>query len=343
MNFRLVPAAETEAVRGAEERNPNDFIIRLDTNSITNELARTGANLRFLTEFRSDRSYYGEPFGYPLRSVETATPGSVLGAYHGSIFEFHQDSALNARPFFQVGALLPSRRNQYGFSISGPIVKERLSFSFAWGQVRDSGFVNGNVQVPLADERAPRTTDPQQYAIIAALLQAYPEQLPNLPHVSQRHLNTNAFRDIRSTAFSIHLDGRLRSGDRIAFDEQFSDTSEDPFELVIGQNPQTFTRPQSLRLNYTRNFSPRTVGQVNATYDRLGVLLVPTKRYQELLLPLGIAQVPDFDLGEELTNIGLPSQGILRKRFENHYQLAAQMTHSAGSHNFSAGVSSKHL
>ncbi|MBI3934376.1 MAG: TonB-dependent receptor [Acidobacteria bacterium] len=343
VNFRLAPAAETEAVRGAEERNPNDFVIRLDTNSITNELARTGGNLRYLTEFRADRNYYGEPFGFPLRSVETASLGSVLGSYHGSISEFHQDSALNARPFFQVGSLLPSRRNQYAFSVSGPIVKERLSFNFAWGQVRDSGFVNGNVQVPLAEERTPSATDPEQYAIIAAMLKAFPDELPNLPHVSKRHLNTNSFRNIRNTAFSIHVDSRFASGDRLAFEQQFSDGTEDPFELVLGQNPQTTTKPQSLRLTYSRIVSPRTVMQLYAIYDRLTAVLLPTKRYQNLLSSLGIQQVPDFDLGEELTNIGIPSQGIPRKRYENHYLLGGQFTRTAGRHNFSTGGSGKLL
>ncbi|HWP83856.1 MAG TPA: hypothetical protein VNN17_01585, partial [Terriglobia bacterium] len=343
VNFRLSPAPEAEAVRGAEERNPNDFIIRLDTNSITNEMARTGTNLRYLTEFRSDHNYYGEPLGYPLRRVERAVPGGLLGSFHGSLYEFHQNHALNARPFFQVGPLRPSRRNQYGFSLSGPLLRDRLSFSFAWGQVRDSGFVNGNVQVPLAEERLPRTTDPEQRAIIAGLLQAYPAQLPNLPHVSKRHLNTNAFRDIRNTAFSLHLDGRLPSGDRIAFDEQFSDTQEDPFELVIGQNPQTNTRPQSVRLTYVRSLSSSTVAQVSANYNRLAAVLLPTERYQNLLQSLGIPEVPDIDLGEELSNIGMPGQGIPRRRYENHYYLAPQLTHSAGRHQLAAGFSVKHL
>ncbi|MBI2819660.1 MAG: TonB-dependent receptor [Acidobacteria bacterium] len=343
VNFRLNPAAETEAVRGAEERNPNDFVIRLDTNSIRNEMARTGTNLRLLTEFRADRNYFGEPFGYPLKSVDWASPGNLLGAYHGSIYEVHQDSALNARPFFQVGSIRPSRRNQYGFSVSGPILRERLSFNLAWGQVRDSGFVNGNVQVPLADERTPRTEDPEQYKIIAALLKAYPEELPNLPLVSKRHLNTNAFRDIRSTAFSTRLDGRLRSGARIALEQQFSNVTEDPFELVIGQNPQTTTRPQSYHLTYNRSISPTTAMQFSANYDRLKALLLLTERYIDLLEPLGIPEVPDIQMGEELSDIGIPNQGIPRRRYENHYQLSQQFTQNSGRHTLAYGMSVKHL
>jgi hypothetical protein len=343
VNFRLALGGETEAVRGAEERNPNDFVIRLDNNAILNEMVRTGTSLRYIQEFRAERSMYGEPYGYPLRNIERASSSRVLGAYHGSVYEFHQNQALNARPFFQVGSLLPSRRNQYGFAFSGPILRERLSFNFAWGQVRDSGFVNGNVQVPRDSERAPRSSDPETNAIIAALLKAYPTELPNLPHVSIRHLNTNSFRDIRNTAFSLHLDYQTASGDRIAYDQQFSDSKEDPFELVLGQNPQTATRPQSLRLTYARAISPRTVAQVSLNYDRLGAILLPTERYQSLLAPLGIPEVPDIEVGDELSNIGLPGQGIPRKRFENRYLLAPQVTHTRGRHALAAGLSVKHL
>ena len=343
VNFRLAPGGEAETVRGAEERNPNDFVMRLDTNSITNEMMRVGFSPRLLTEFRAERSFYGEPFGYPLRTVESATPGRVLGAFHGAFYEFHQNHTLNARPFFQVGSLLPSRRNQYGFSVTGPIVKERLSFHFAWGQVRDSGFVNGNIQVPLATERAARSSDPQINAIVNSLLRAFPAQLPNLPHVSVRHLNTNDLRDIRNTAFSVHLDAQFPSGDRLAVDQQFLNSVEEPFELVIGQNPRTSTRPQSVRVTYSRSFSPQTVGQLNLNYDRLGTVLAETKGYSSLLAPLGIPKTPIIKLGEELSDIGITGQGIPRVRYENHYMLAPQVSHTRGRHAMAAGFSVMHL
>ena len=167
VNFRISQSGESEVLRGAEERNPNDFIIRLDTNAIQNELSRVGASLRYFPEFRSDRNYYGEQFGYPLRGVVLASYRRPLQGFHGSFYEFHNNNALDARPFFQVGSLKPSRRNQYGFSVSSPILSEKLSVRFAWGQIRDSGFVNGNVQVPLANERKPRTEDPVKNAIIS--------------------------------------------------------------------------------------------------------------------------------------------------------------------------------
>jgi hypothetical protein len=344
LNLRLVPNREADAVRGAEERNPNDFVIRLDTNSIKNEQARTGTPLRFIQEFRAANNYYGEQFGYPLRSVPTTVLGRPRASIHGSLYEYHQNNRLTARPFFQVGPVLPSRRNEYGLSIGGPIRNDGLWFDFAWGQIRDSGFVNGNVQVPLAAERSPRASDPRMNAIIAALLKAYPNELPNLPQVSVRHLNTNALRDIKSTAFSWHLDYRANASNSLAIDHQFLDYSEDPFELVLGQNPVTLMRPQAAGLTYSHTFSPRTVSQVGLNYRRLAVRLTPSKRFLSLvpsnLMPNG---TPDVEFGDEITSLGAVSQGMPRGRWENHYYLSPQISHTTGRHTVTAGGTISHL
>jgi hypothetical protein len=338
VNLRLVPVREVETVRGAEERNPNDFVIRLDTNSIKNELTRVGISPRLIQEFRVTSSYYGEQFGYTLRPIPTTSARRPISDVHGAVYEFHQDNALNARPFFQVGGILPSRRNQYGFSFESPIKKERLWFDFAWGQIKDSGFVNGDVQVPLASERTPRSSDPQMNAIIGALLKAFPVEVPNLPQVSLRHLNTNSFRDTSSTAFSWHVDYRSPSGDTLAIDHQFQDSTEEPFQFVAGQNPRTLSRPQSIGVNYSHAFSATTAGQIGLNYRRLAVQLLLTQRYLDLvpktLLPLG---TPDVSIGEDVSQIGMVNRGMPRSRFENHYYLTPQITQTRGRQTIFAG------
>ncbi len=52
--------------------------------------------------------------------------------------------------------------------------------------------VNGNVLVPLANERQPVTTDPATRAIVQKFLDAFPDELPNRPDFDIRALNTNA-------------------------------------------------------------------------------------------------------------------------------------------------------
>jgi len=337
-NFRLRSNREQSVGLGLDELNPNVFIVKLDANEIQRQLATRGANTQLVTEFRSQENTFGAPFGYPLRQVELARPGTFLRSFHGALYEAHQNSSLNARSFFTVGGLLPSRRNEYGATAGGPLVRDKLMTDVAWSQTRDSGYVNGNIQVPLPEERFPRSDDPATNAVVARLLSAYPNELPNLPHVSPRQLNTNAPRDIVSTAFSTRLEYRGRETDQVIFEQRYYDSTEQPFELVIGQNPVTYLRPQSYHVTHNHVFSPSTVSRVAFNFDRLSVLLDVTDRYRDLLAPLGITNTPDVSLGRsgDLTTLG-PGPNYPRLRVENRFHVAPEIRHNRGNHAFSVG------
>src|SRR5262249_37824277 len=161
---------------------------------------------------------------------------------------------------------LPSRRNQFGGLLSGPITK-RLSFHFGVDRVLDSGFVNGNVLVPLASERGPQSSDSATDAIVAGLLRGFPSELPNLSNVSERSLNTNALRDTRSLALSTHVDYQHNDRQSWAFEQRFFDDDEQPFQLVAGGNPLTLMRPQSYYATYSHSFSPESIARLSLNFD----------------------------------------------------------------------------
>src|SRR4029077_10292171 len=58
----------------------------------------------------------------------TAITESGTNQFHGSVFEFLRNSALDARNFFDQGSVAPFRRNQFGGSAGGPIKKDRMFF-----------------------------------------------------------------------------------------------------------------------------------------------------------------------------------------------------------------------
>ncbi|MBI2816384.1 MAG: TonB-dependent receptor [Acidobacteria bacterium] len=339
LDIRLRSGRAQAGSSDTQDFNPNIFVVKLDTNEIIRQLNTRGPNTQLFTEFQSKENYYGAPYGYPLRKVELVRPGTLLRSWHASLYESHQNSMFNARSFFTVGSLAGARRNDYGASAGGPLFSRKLSLFGAWSQVTDSGFFNGNAQVPTLEDRIPRATDPAARAFISRLIQAYPDQLPNLPSVSKRHLNANAPRDIRSKAFSTRLEYRPGSADQFAIEQRFLDSTEQPFELVIGQNPVTFLRPQSVHLTETHTFSERTLGRFSFNFDRLAVLLDTTERYKNLLAPLGISTVPDFTLGRngDLHNLG-PGPDFPRRRVENRFYFAPEFTHNAGIHTLSAGA-----
>lgn len=339
LSFRLQSARQQALSLGSDELNPNVFVVKLDANEIQRQLGSRGANTNLPTDFRSVENSYGSHFGFQLRSLDLTRHRSVLSEFHGSLYETHQNSRLNARSFFQAGGLRPSRRNEFGATIGGPIVKNKLSFDFAWSKVEETGYVNGNIQVPLPEERTPLTSDPAVRAVITRLFTAYPNELPNRPDINSRQLNTNGLRDISTSAYTGRFDLRPSGSDQLVFEQRFYDANEKPFELIVGQNPVTLLRPQSAHLTETHNFSPNTTARFVLNFDRLRVSLAPTEAYQELLAPLGISTVPDIAFGRsgDFSNIG-PGSSYPRLRVENRFHFSPEATQVRGTHTLTAGV-----
>ena len=84
-------------------------------------------------------------------SIESAEAGHRVGgqvavatksgtnSFHGTVFEFLRNSALDARNFFDQGTIPPFKRNQFGGSAGGPIRKDR---TFIFGNYE--GFSNAS-------------------------------------------------------------------------------------------------------------------------------------------------------------------------------------------------------
>jgi hypothetical protein len=66
--------------------------------------------------------------GRAIGAVTNVTLKSGSNAFHGTAFEFIQNSAVNAKSYFQTGPLGHLSYNYYGGSIGGPIIKNKLFF-----------------------------------------------------------------------------------------------------------------------------------------------------------------------------------------------------------------------
>jgi hypothetical protein len=338
-DFRFT-AESTEGVAGLEERNPNIFIYRIDLNDLRNLLTLfRGPNPTYIPTFSAEDNYFGAEYGAPLLSFQPLRPRPLLTDWHASISATHQNSALNARNFFNVGRLLPSRINNYNLAAGGPLISSKASLLLGFGQLFNSGMVNGNVQAPLASEQAPRSADPETNAIISQLLKAYPAQLPNLPAVTPRQLNTNAPRSIVTADGLARLDIRPNGKTSVAGFYSVNQYSEDPFQLVIGQNPQTDLRNQSAYIDLNRIFSEKTTGQFGFHFDRVRASLLPTREFKELLAPVGFSATPEIVFGG--TDLGQIGPGIQfpRLRAENHFKLFSSLSRTIGRHTLKFGWS----
>jgi len=88
--------------------------------------------------------------------------------FHGSAYEYWQNDALNGSNFFldsngnKTKNVL--RYNEWGGSVGGPIIKNKLFFFFVRGRISNKGSNNPRVStVPTLAERGMGTTNPGQY------------------------------------------------------------------------------------------------------------------------------------------------------------------------------------
>jgi hypothetical protein len=111
--------------------------------------AETSLGVDTVREFRVVTNSFAADYGRSMGGVINVVTKSGGNAFHGSAFEFHRNSAFDARNFFDpAGGPPPFDRNQYGFSAGGPILPEK-TFFFGGGEwLRDRLSVNRVVNVP---------------------------------------------------------------------------------------------------------------------------------------------------------------------------------------------------
>jgi hypothetical protein len=115
-----------------------------------------------LQEMKVQNNSFSAEFGNNGGTVVNMVMKSGTNAFHGSAWYFLQRSQLDARDFFNPAYFLgsdafnpkpDSRRDQGGFTLGGPIVKNRTFFFADFERVASSNASSGVVTVPTLAER----------------------------------------------------------------------------------------------------------------------------------------------------------------------------------------------
>ncbi len=309
---------------------PSDFT------AASQQIVALGAAPQYTGEFLPERNYFGAEYGAPLREFFVLARRSQAPRWNYSVSQAVEYSALNARSFFNVGALPSARKSDYQLAAGGPVLRDRLSLLAQYSSLREHGEINGSVQVPRLEERVPGAEDLQARSILNGLLEAFPTALPNSPTVTERQLNASDSRTLSRRAGLLRFDFQLAENTALGLLYSVSDSSEDPFELVAGQDPQTDWRSQRLRFGVAHSISPSSVAQFGFDFDRDSTRLSLTDRYRTLLSRLGL-EAPQVDFqGDSLQDIG-PGPEFPRRRAQNRYSLYASATKITHRHSIKAG------
>ncbi|MFN0106746.1 MAG: hypothetical protein ACKV2U_32210 [Bryobacteraceae bacterium] len=315
-------AGQTDTARGEGRRNENVQVNLVDTNSARELNVRIGVTATIVEEFHADRGYFATEYGgAPSPSIHVAP--RVRSAPHASLSWNHTNSLFAARAFFQAGSVQPARRNQFGAIASVPLWRGAF-FTSNLSLDQNRGQVNGNVLIPLQNEREPLTNDPVLRAFVLRLMDAFPNVPPNRTDIAARSLNTNSPQSTRTAISSGDLSQAIGTADTISFRYAFTGQQVDAFQFTKGQNPNTDNKNHSARITWTRNMNPNSILESTLAFDRQGTLLLPT----------GDAVGPAYVIGLQV--LGPPSVVPINRSI-NRFRAESHLRRRIGRHNLSMG------
>jgi hypothetical protein len=134
----------------------NNFLLDgLDNNSNDNGGVVLRTNVDAIQEFKVQTNTYSAEFGRSAGAVVNAITKSGTNQYHGNVFEFFRNSALDSRDQFEDLAQKKAsyKRNEFGGTLGGPIVKDKL---FWFGDYQGTSIrnpLNWVSVVPTPEER----------------------------------------------------------------------------------------------------------------------------------------------------------------------------------------------
>ncbi|HEY4661185.1 MAG TPA: TonB-dependent receptor, partial [Terriglobales bacterium] len=134
----------------------NNFLLDgIDNNSNDNGGLVLRTNVDAIQEFKIQTNSYSAEFGRSGGAVVNAIIKSGTNNYHGTVFEFFRNAALDARDYFEDPTQKKAsfKQNQFGGTFGGPVIKNKLFF---FGDYQGTRIRNPSVsvsKVPLLPER----------------------------------------------------------------------------------------------------------------------------------------------------------------------------------------------
>ncbi|HSE15679.1 MAG TPA: carboxypeptidase regulatory-like domain-containing protein [Pyrinomonadaceae bacterium] len=277
---------------------------------------RLQSSLENVQEFRVDSNNFPAEFGTGTGGQISVVTKSGSNAFHGSLFEYIRNDALDAANFFDniIGQKSPLRLNQFGGSLGGPLYRNKFFFFFSYEGYRLRAGVNSIEAVPGSASRlckAPFGTGTLDCtATSVALLPAFrsPDAAiistgsgTNVFDVAQLQANSS----VNENSTALRLDYRLNNKHSAYFRFFRDQGSNDQPEGVTGRRVAIKAVPQNGVLAVQSLLSPTLLNEFklgyNSAYTRINGQ-APT--------------IAGFDLSSAVINISgntanfaLPGQG----------------------------------
>lgn len=215
-------------------------------------------------EFNLLRDSYGAEYGKRPGAQVTIVTQSGSNQWHGSVYEYLRNNALDAPNYFDVGSAPPFQRNQFGAALGGPIQKDKTFFF-----VNYEGFVQNLHQTSVAfvPDLASRAS---AVPSVQPLLNLWPTPSPTDPDFSGiAQVSSSPLQTIRENFGNARVDHVFSANDNFSavytIDDgnSFTPTSFNPYSTDL-----LTLREQVLSLEETHVFSPTLLNTARFGFSR---------------------------------------------------------------------------
>jgi carboxypeptidase family protein/TonB-dependent receptor-like protein len=358
------------SVNGARE-DANNFLLD-GVYNIDPKLNTFGVrpSVEAIREFEMLTSTYDASFGRNPGAQVNVVLNSGTNDFHGSVFEFHRNAALDARNFFAPAAEPKPKylRNQFGGAIGGPIVRDRTFFFADYEGTRSREGITRITNVPTAEERvgnfshsvfgvptnpftglpfdAGQIPDFFIHPVGRAIAALYP--LPNRNVPFQNFVSSPTQRD-DNDSFDVRIDHHLTDKADLAFRYSFGDRdlfepfTGPAFSVVPGFGDTVQRRSQNGMVALTWVLTPNLVNETRGAFSRVAASVtqeasvvnsevgLPTISPRARDLGLSLITITGYSpLGDEGNN---PQNSVT-----NVYQLLNNSSYVHGNHLFKFGA-----
>lgn len=336
------------SVSGGRPQQNNYLLNGISINDYTNQAPGSilGGNLGVdaVSEFTVLTSNQGAEYGRTSGGVISAISRSGTNSFHGSVYEFLRNSALDARNYFDPATIAPFRRNQFGIAAGGPIIKDKTFIFADYEGLRQSLGLSMVDNVPSPAARAGHltsgnvTVDP----LVKPYLAFYP--LPNGPVNGDTGLYSFSGSAVTTeNYFTTRVDHRFSDADSLDGSYMFDNSPSSQNDEFNNKLIFTKTRRQMVSLEENHVFRSDLVNSIRLGYHReFAAAPSDSQAINPLAADTSLGYVP----GDTVGFIGVPGLTFFTGGLStqapaeynwNSWQIYDNLFRTKGNHSFKLG------
>jgi hypothetical protein len=267
-------------------RDDNNYLMDgIDATGIQEKASKSVTRLQIsedaVAEYRVNSMLYSAEYGAGSGGQIDLVTKSGSNNFHGDLFEFFRNSALDARSFLDFPGIPPFRQNQFGGSVGGPIEKDKTFFFASFEALRSVQDLSKVGFVPSAMLREQiLATSPQ----MAPIVNAFPSGNASTTDPNVDEFLHTAHINLRETSWFARIDHTFTDRTSLSFRATRDVASGfGPLGDLLDQQGIT-NNPSNWMLALDHAFSPTVFNEV-----KVGINREPFHNPQKSVFPYDVA------------------------------------------------------